>query len=118
MKIHVYINFLYQILYTPILTDNTVTARFKDMRFSRSSNSNPVQIIDGTSINTVDVVETGDVDYLEDTKNWKQVLKRGTTGQRPSSVPYVGFQYFDTTNDTPYWWNGSNWVDESGAIII
>ena len=29
----------------------------------------------------------------------------------------VGFQYFDTTLNKPIWWNGSAWVDSTGATV-
>ena len=39
--------------------------------------------------------------------------KWGTTAQRPSlGVDDVGFEYYDTTLQTPVWWNGSVWDDQ------
>jgi hypothetical protein len=37
----------------------------------------------------------------------------GTTGNRPSAQ--VGMEYFDTTLGYPVWWNGSAWIDATGA---
>lgn len=38
----------------------------------------------------------------------------GTTTLRPSSPP-EGFCYYDTTLGKPIWWNGTGWVDATGA---
>jgi len=38
----------------------------------------------------------------------------GATGNRPSAT-LTGQQYFDTTLGKPIWWNGSGWVDATGA---
>lgn len=36
---------------------------------------------------------------------------KGTTAQRPTLTIYdAGFEYFDTDLDSPFWWNGSEWV--------
>lgn len=44
------------------------------------------------------------------------VRRSGTTTDRPTGVK-VGFQFFDTTLGKPIWWNGSAWVDTTGATI-
>lgn len=41
---------------------------------------------------------------------------RGTTELRPTT-PHISFQYFDTTLGKPIWWNGSAWVDSTGAVV-
>lgn len=40
----------------------------------------------------------------------------GNTSSRPTNIP-VGFQYFDTTLNKPIWWNGSAWIDSTGATV-
>lgn len=40
----------------------------------------------------------------------------GITSTRPSSNLYVGQQFFDTTIDVPLYFNGTNWIDASGAV--
>lgn len=36
---------------------------------------------------------------------------KGTTAQRPTLNLYDdGFQYFDTDLESPFWWNGTEWV--------
>ena len=45
---------------------------------------------------------------------------KGTTETRNSMTlnsSNVGFQYFDTTLNKPIWWNGSAWVDATGATV-
>lgn len=41
--------------------------------------------------------------------------KIGNTSQRPEKV--LGREYFDTTLNKPIWWNGTNWVDATGATV-
>lgn len=40
----------------------------------------------------------------------------GASTDRPTGIA-VGFQYFDTTLNKPIWWNGSAWVDATGATV-
>ena len=40
----------------------------------------------------------------------------GASDSRPTGIA-VGFQYFDTTMNKPIWWNGSAWVDATGATV-
>lgn len=53
---------------------------------------------------------------------WKLIsyeAKKGTTAQRPSN-PQLGMKYYDTTlstNGKPIEWNGSNWIDMTGAVV-
>lgn len=42
--------------------------------------------------------------------------KKGASSSRPSNVR-EGFFYFDTTLNKPIWWNGSAWVDSTGAVV-
>ena len=39
---------------------------------------------------------------------------RGVSGARPTT-PNIGDPYFDTTLGIPLWYNGTNWVDATGA---
>lgn len=47
----------------------------------------------------------------------------GTTAERPVS-PLIGEEFFDTTLETPIWWNGAAWVDgvvkqdATGLILV
>ena len=39
-------------------------------------------------------------------------LTAGTTAQRPTlGVSDAGFEYYDTTQQTPVWWSGTAWSD-------
>lgn len=41
----------------------------------------------------------------------------GASTDRPTGIVVTGFQYFDTTLNKPIWWNGSAWVDATGATV-
>lgn len=45
-----------------------------------------------------------------------QYVRAAGTGSRPSNPP-VGWCYFDTTLGHPVWWDGSQWVDATGAAV-
>lgn len=45
------------------------------------------------------------------------VSKMGTTQERPANIINKGFQYFDTTINKPIFWDGSKWVDATGATV-
>jgi len=40
----------------------------------------------------------------------------GTTANRPTVVG-LGTMYFDTTLNKPIWWNGTVWIDATGATV-
>ena len=40
----------------------------------------------------------------------------GATASRPAlAADDIGYEFFDTTLGTPVWWDGSGWVDATGA---
>lgn len=39
----------------------------------------------------------------------------GTTANRPTTFLFTGRPYFDTTLGQPIWYDGSQWVDATGA---
>lgn len=41
----------------------------------------------------------------------------GVTADRPMQTLYVGRIYFDTTLGKPIWYNGTGWVDATGASV-
>lgn len=41
----------------------------------------------------------------------------GVQGSRPGATS-VGLCYFNTTNGKPMWWNGTNWVDATGTVVV
>jgi hypothetical protein len=44
------------------------------------------------------------------------LTRSGPTVERPVKGLYIGKRYFDTTLGQPIWWNGSAWVDATGAL--
>ena len=43
------------------------------------------------------------------------ITQSGATTSRPTKGLYVGRRYFDTTLGYPVWYDGSGWVDATGA---
>jgi hypothetical protein len=41
----------------------------------------------------------------------------GITADRPAKALYVGRVYFDTTLGYAIWYDGTNWVDATGATV-
>jgi hypothetical protein len=50
--------------------------------------------------------------------NQQFLTNRGTTAQRLALTPVVGGQYFDTTLNIPFVWNGSTWLPMADDIEI
>ena len=65
------------------------------------------------------VPETGDVSYVDAAGRGTALesrLQNGPTTGRPNP-PSVGLEYFDTTLGYPVWYDGTNWVDATGATV-
>lgn len=45
------------------------------------------------------------------------VSESGTTANRPTANLWIGRPYFDTTLGKPVWYDGTNWVDATGATV-
>ncbi|NJN35958.1 MAG: hypothetical protein HC794_01555 [Nitrospiraceae bacterium] len=46
------------------------------------------------------------------------LMRTGTTAQRPSPAPFIGFMHFDTTLGKPIWADSdTTWVDATGASV-
>ena len=45
------------------------------------------------------------------------LTQSGTTTQRPIALLWVGRTYFDTSLGLPIWYNGTDWVNASGAVV-
>lgn len=43
--------------------------------------------------------------------------QNGTLQERPANIINKGFQYFDTTINKPIYWDGSKWIDATGATV-
>lgn len=59
--------------------------------------------------------------YLENSNivnNYRETLDKniGNTSNRPIRAS-KGFQYFDTTINKPIFWDGSKWIDATGATV-
>ena len=62
---------------------------------------------------------------LEPSPGWFQQAYRilfasqqsGTTAQRPTSQLWTGRVFFDTSLGIPIWYDGSAWVDSTGASV-
>lgn len=50
---------------------------------------------------------------------WKDriVVPETTTANRPTDGLFSGLQWFDTTLGKPIWYDGTNWVDATGAVV-
>lgn len=59
--------------------------------------------------------------YLENSNivnNYRETLNKniGNTSNRPIEAS-KGFQYFDTTINKPIFWDGTKWIDATGATV-
>jgi acetyltransferase-like isoleucine patch superfamily enzyme len=53
-----------------------------------------------------------------DTFDFDAIKKVGSTSDRPNTqYILVGYQYFDKTLQKPIWWNGTSWIDATGANV-
>jgi hypothetical protein len=57
------------------------------------------------------------VDHIECTKTTKSKRVLNSTSIKAIKNKFIGMYFFDTTNNKPVWWNGTNWVDATGTII-
>jgi hypothetical protein len=62
--------------------------------------------------------------YFSQIDNFTQasvIPDSGITADRPIDTGnpqlQIGQYYFDTTLGIPIWWNGTNWVDSTGATV-
>jgi hypothetical protein len=45
------------------------------------------------------------------------LYQSGTTAQRPTTRLWIGRPYFDVTEGKPIWYDGTQWVDATGAAV-
>lgn len=69
--------------------------------------------IDGTNIV---LTLSDDTTITIDASSFIAIPQGGTTAARPGT-PVLYQQYFDTTLGYPVWWNGTNWVNATGATV-
>ena len=56
--------------------------------------------------------------YRDNGSSWDIWMNQGGSGNtagRPVTST-IGVRYFDTTLGYVVWWNGSNWVDDTGTV--
>ena len=104
---------------TFIYNSSKITTLFKDMqygivtgnRFDIPSNKSIATVLETNSSH--DIAGQSGAQYDNNRVN---VLRSGATTNRPTSDDIMsGFQYFDTTLGKPIWWNGTAWIDSTGA---
>lgn len=63
-------------------------------------------------------VQDGSRFWLTEAAGDQRYVKRqgGETASRPAE-PLLYEMYFDTDEGLPIWWDGSNWVDATGATV-
>lgn len=60
------------------------------------------------------------VNASSNTINIKEIKAVGDSRSRPNGamdINTIGFRYFDTTIEKPIYWNGTKWVDATGAQV-
>lgn len=58
--------------------------------------------------------------YFNQIDNFTQgitIPSSGATAERPINQLQVGQYFFDTTLGIPIWYDGTNWVDATGATV-
>lgn len=101
-------------------TGNVVNVKGKTLNLGTDET-----VLNGLIKNGVVTVDDGDlnIDTADGggkfTYNQEEVsvIRSGATSDRPANS-VVGTQYFDTTLNKPIWWNGTVWVDATGAIVV
>jgi len=69
-----------------------------------------IRLRDGTTY-------VNNVDWVEDRAYYSNKIdENGPTTSRPST-PVTGQRYFDTTLNKPIWYNGTAWVEATGATV-
>lgn len=69
--------------------------------------------------NTVQLTHDGQPVFpVTDRSLVMDINPHGETSSRPTpSATEIGLTYFDTTLGKPIWWNGTAWVDSTGASV-
>ena len=63
------------------------------------------------------IIMYGDSSGVKVDLDGNNIVKQGTTEDRPNKFVKKGFQYFDTTLNKPIYWTGTKWVDATGADV-
>lgn len=83
----------------------------KRYKFNSNNQSDPTT---GKWVEQHEAVPADEEDITE--QNGTLQLANKTYSNRPTNV-LVGFQYFDTTINKPIFWDGSKWIDATGATV-
>lgn len=59
-------------------------------------------------------LDDGHISYCKETDKH---YKFNSNQERPANIINKGFQYFDTTINKPIYWDGSKWIDATGATV-
>jgi hypothetical protein len=66
-------------------------------------------------------LDDGHISYCKETdKHYKfnsNNQSDPTAGNNRPDMPVVGYQYFDTTINKPIFYDGSKWIDATGATV-
>ena len=74
--------------------------------------------IDNNLSNSSGVIKIWNGNTLVAADGYVAKKRKGATTDRPSlSASDAGFQFFDKTINKPIYWNGSAWVDATGATV-
>ena len=66
----------------------------------------------------LDGISRGWVSWLEKIGRYAcSVSESGVTANRPTKNLWIGRPFFDTTLGKPVWYDGTNWVDATGATV-
>jgi hypothetical protein len=56
--------------------------------------------------------------FVQLVRLFNDLMRTGTTEQRPNPAPFVGFMHFDTTLGKPIWARTpTEWVDATGTVV-
>ena len=101
--------------------------QYSDMDFViyKKTSGNAYSYDAGTDVHTFSSLPVGpssapSTDYVLANKQYvdNTTALGGDTASRPvAPVAIVGRMYFDTTLGYPIWYNGTNWVNATGAIV-
>lgn len=98
-----------------------ISGTFDDARVAESNVTQHEAALAITEIQITDLGNYPELDQGETISgDWtfsSQIrLPNYTTGSRPTAIG-VGVAIFDTTLGIPIWWDGSNWIDATGATV-
>src|SRR5258708_29242504 len=77
-----------------------------------------LKIVARSMMKIVDAISTGFRRITKVANASISTFDSGTTAHRPAvGTKVVGSGYLDLTLNKPIWWNGTNWIDATGATV-